>query len=332
MRTILTSISTTVLVSAGLALAACGDDEASGGGGISVVATTTEVADLARNVVGDEGEVTQILSANADPHDYEPEPSDAEALTDADLIIRSGGDLDLWLDDIVESSGSDAPVLTLIDSVDTSEGDHEQAEEHAEEPAGEERPAGEHSEEIDPHWWQSPQNAVLAVEAIRDELDSIDGGDAEAFDANADAYIAKLEMLDTEIADCVEQVPTAQRKLVTSHDALGYYADRYGIEVIGAVIPALTTQAQASAGETAELIETIEDAGVTTIFAEAGVNASLEQTIADEAGAAVGDELWADTLGPEGSGASTYIDAMKANTDALVSGFTDGKARCRFSR
>jgi ABC-type Zn uptake system ZnuABC Zn-binding protein ZnuA len=119
---------------------------------------------------------------------------------------------------------------------------------------------------------------------------------------------------------------------VTSHDALGYYAHRYGIEVIGAAIPALTTQAQASAGETAELIDLIRAEGVTTIFPEAGVSPGLEEAIATEAGARIGGELWADTLGPAGTDAATYIGSLRANTDELVDGFSDGAVSCRLDR
>ena len=307
MRTILTFfIGTAALVSLA-ALAGCGDGDQAQTGEVAVVATTSQAADLARNVLGDRGAVTQILPANADPHDYEPKPSDAEALLDADLIVRSGGDLDQWLDQIVESSGSDAPVLTLLDGVAAIETDGA----------------------TDPHWWQDPTAAITAVAEIRDELDRIDPDGARAYDANSRAYLARLRQLDSAVARCIDEVPPAERKLVTSHDALGYYARRYGIEVIGAAIPALSTQAQASAGETADLIELIKRTGVGTIYPEAGVSAELEDAIADEAGAQVGGELWADTLGPSGSDGATYIEAIESNTATLVDGFTAGARSCR---
>ena len=164
---------------------------------------------MTRNVAGTDADVTQILPANADPHEYEPTPSDAEALADADLVVRSGDEVDGWLDQLIDASGSDAPVLTLSDHVRLIAGD----------------------EGTDPHWWQDPRNAVLAVAAIRDELDRIDPGAARSFDANARRYTAEIERLDRSIAACIDRVPAGRRKLVTSHDALGYYADRYGIEV-----------------------------------------------------------------------------------------------------
>jgi zinc/manganese transport system substrate-binding protein/manganese/iron transport system substrate-binding protein len=127
----------------------------------------------------------------------------------------------------------------------------------------------------------------------------------------------------------MDQVPAAQRKLVTSHDALGYYARRYGIEVIGTVIPALTTAAQPSAGDVAKLVDTIQAAGVRTIFAESSVNPKVEEAIAREAGARIGKALWADSLGPKGSDGATYIESIASNTTALVEGFSGGALNCR---
>lgn len=307
MRTILSFSLASVL--ALLLLAGCGNEDTSGGD-VSVVATTPQAADFAREVGGDRVEVTQILAANSDPHEYEPQPSDAEALAEADLVVRSGGGLDEWLDQLIDSSGTDAPVLTLMDSVVT-------------------RP-GEGGEE-DPHWWQDPRNSIRAVAAIRDELAAVDPDGAERYERDAERYTRELSALDREIAACIDSVPAERRKIVTSHDSLGYFADRYGIDVIGATIPSLSTQAQPSAGETADLIDLIRQAGVDTIYPEAGVSAELEQSIADRADAAVGGELWADTLAPDGE-ASTYVGAMIANARELVAGFAgDERSTCRFS-
>lgn len=308
MRTILNLVTVCGLLLAAGSLSACGEDSEGERSGVAITATTTQVADLARQVGGGRADVAQILAPNADPHEYEPQPSDAESLIEADLVLRSGGDVDLWLDQIVEGSGSDSPVVSLIDSVPASTGA---------------------DAEVDPHWWQNPENAIAAVKRIRDELSAIDPAGARTYGANAGAYVVKLRELDRAIADCIDSVPLGERELVTSHDALGAYAERYGIDVVGAAIPALSTQAQASAGETAELVEIIERTGVTTIFPEAGVSRDLEETIAAQAGASVGDELWADALGPEGSDGATYLEAMAANTTKLVEGFTAGAQTCR---
>ncbi|MQA74889.1 MAG: zinc ABC transporter substrate-binding protein [Solirubrobacterales bacterium] len=299
----------------GLIVVGCGDGgDAASESGVEVVATTTQLADLAANVAGERAAVVGILAPNSDPHEYEPRPSDAESLAGADLVLRSGGDVDLWLDQLIEGAGADAPVLTLIDSVRTVEGGHEEGDEH--------------SEEVDPHWWQDPRNAIAAVEAIRDALIEVDPEGAGDYRANARAYVADLRRLDAGIARCIDRVPPGERKLVTSHDALGYFADRYGIEVIGAAIPALSTQAQASAGETAALVDLIRAEGVAAIFPEAGVSAQLEEAIASETGAQIGGELWADALGPPGSSGATYLGAMAANAATLVDGFTGGRQSC----
>jgi ABC-type Zn uptake system ZnuABC Zn-binding protein ZnuA len=309
------------LLAAALTLTACGDSAADDGE-TQVVATTTVVADLARNVAGDRAEVVGLLAPNSDPHDYEPRPSDAEAVAESDLVLRSGGDLDLWADEVVDAAGADPTVIDLIDSVATIEGDHEHEE------GGGDEEEGHEGEEVDPHWWQDPRNAIAAVHEIQRALAEADSDGAETYERNADRYIAGLEDLDRQVADCIGALPAGERKLVTTHDALGYFADRYGLEVIGAAIPALTTQAQPSAGETAALVDQIESEGVNAIFPEAGLDPALEEALADETGVDVGGELWADTLGPEGSSGATYIEAMASNAVTLARGLSGGSAEC----
>jgi ABC-type Zn uptake system ZnuABC Zn-binding protein ZnuA len=279
-----------------VALVACGEADGGGasGGRVTVVATTTQAADLARNAGGADVEVVGLLAPNADPHEYEVRPRDMQALSEADLVVRSGGDLDEWLEEAIEGAGSEAPVLTLGDAVRSAGGD--------------------------PHWWQDPRNAMLAVAALERALADADPDHAAAYRANAAGYQARLRRLDRAVAACIDRIPPARRKLVTTHDALGYYARRYGLEVIGAVIPSLSTRGQPSAGETAELIETIRAEGAPAIFAESSVNAKVEQAIARATGAKVGEPLWADTLGPEGSSGETYLASIVANTRAISEG------------
>jgi ABC-type Zn uptake system ZnuABC Zn-binding protein ZnuA len=292
-------------------VASCGDDDtASATAGPRVVATTTQAADLVRNVGGDRIAVTQLLSPNTDPHEYELRPQDVEAVTDADVVVRSGGDVDDWLTDAIEQSGSHAKVVTLIDAMDTIEGDHE------------------HEEAIDPHWWQDPQNAVTAAGEIEKALAAADPDSANTYADNTASYRSQIEALDKAVAACWRDVPAAQRKLVTTHDALGYYAKRYGLEIIGTVIPSLSTQGQASAGDLAELVQTIKREGVKVVFAESSVNSKVEQAIADESGATVGRALWADSLGPKGSDGATYLASIASNTKAMVDGVTGGAVSC----
>jgi ABC-type Zn uptake system ZnuABC Zn-binding protein ZnuA len=290
-------------------LAGCATDANSPRAGRTVVATTTQVGDLARAVAGERASVRQILRPNSDPHEYEPRPSDVKAVSGAGVVVRSGGDLDAWLDGVLRNAGSDAKTVTLIDAMTTRAGEGE----------------------VDPHWWQNPRNAIVAVDEIRAALAAADPGGRAVYETNAAAYVASLRALDRAIATCMRAIPAARRKLVTDHDALGYYADRYDIDVIGTVIPALSTQAQASAGEVARLVRTIRAAGVTTIFPESSVNAKLTRAIARDAGATVGPPLYADTLGPPGSAGETYIGALRFNTRALATGLAGATAprRCQ---
>jgi ABC-type Zn uptake system ZnuABC Zn-binding protein ZnuA len=293
-----------LLLALASAVAGCGDDGGEGGGGgeVAAVATTTIVGDLVRGVGGERVRLDTLVPADADPHDHEPRPSDAVALAEAELVVESGGDLDEWLDDLIESAGGDATEVTLLDSV---------------------REIG-----ADPHWWQDPRNAMLAAEAVRDALADADPDGRRVYERNAAAYVRELRALDEEIERCMQRVPPEKRKLVTTHDSLGYFAERYGLEVIGSVIPSLSTQAQPSAKDVDALVEQIEDEGVEAIFPEAAVSQRLERAISRESGAEVGRELWTDSLGGEGSDAETYLDAMRANADALAEGMSGGRVSC----
>ena len=284
------------------ALPGCGSDAAADPA-FTVVATTTQAADLTRNVAGPAAHVVQLLQPNADPHDYEIRPDDVKALADADLVISSGGEVDEWLGDAIDASGTDAPRLVLADHVDVLDGD--------------------------PHWWQDPRNAVKATAAIEAALIEADPEGAAAYERDAQRYSATLERLDREVARCIGEIPVGQRTLVTTHDALGSYAARYGLHVVGAVIPSRSTLAQPSAGEVDQLIATIQREHVPAIFAEASVNPDVEQAIADASGARVGAELYADALGPEGSDGATYVGSVAANTAAIVDGLTGGARTCR---
>ena len=281
-------------------LGGCGD--AGSPGERSVVATTTQAADLVRQVGGNRVEVEGMLRPGGDPHDYEPRPSDVAAVTEADLVFRSGGEVDDWLDDVIGNAGGDAEVVTLIDSTERID--------------------------EDPHWWQDPRNGVLAVEAIRARLARVDPQGRGVYERNAARAKRRLRALDRTIAACVGRVPRAKRKIVTTHDSLGYFARRYGIEVVGSVIPSLSTHAQASAGDVEELVEQIERERVEAVFPESSVNPDIERAIAREAGAVVGPPLYADSLGAQDSAGGTYLRALAHDARALVRGMSAGRVDC----
>ena len=290
-----------LVVLSAVLVAGCGSSSGSGGG-TTVVATTTQAADLVRQVGGARVNVEGMLRPGGDPHDYEPRPSDVAAVADATVVFRSGGEVDDWLSDVIDNAGDDAEVVTLLDSVKRLDDD--------------------------PHWWQDATNGVRAVEAIRAELTKAVPAGRATFARNAERTARTLRSLDRQISSCVERVPSAKRKIVTTHDALGYFARRYGVEVVGAVIPSLSTQAQASAGDVQRLVDQIRREGVEAIFPESSVNPDIEKAIAREAGASIGDPLYADSLGPKGSPGETYTGALAADASALVRGMSGGRVSC----
>jgi ABC-type Zn uptake system ZnuABC Zn-binding protein ZnuA len=302
------------LIALGALVAGCGSS-GSDSGQLQVVATTTQIGDFVREVGGNAVAVDQILQPNTDPHEYEPRPSDVAGAAEAKLVFSSGDELDSWVDQVVSDSGSDAEVIDLGAVV---------PERRPGESSGEAKSA-----RYDPHWWHDPRNAEAAVAAIERHLAAADPSHRRQFERNARAYLAKLRALDAGIAGCMDAVPPARRKLVTDHDAFGYFADRYGIEVLGAVIPSQTTQAQPSAKDLSALAQLIEREHVKAIFPESSLSAKVTEAIASQTGASSNYTLYGDTLGPEGSSGATYLTMEAANANAMVRGFTDGRRGCR---
>jgi len=324
------------LIVLALGIAGCGSSDSTSGGPLKVVATTTQVGDWVREVGGDAVSVDQVLQPNTDPHEYEPRPSDVADAAGAAVVFASGDDLDSWIEEIVADSGSDAEVIDLGAHVPerlAGEHEHEEHEGHGdEEHAEDEGEEGhEHDSEFDPHWWHDPRNAEAAVREIQRALGAADPDHRALFRRNAAEYLRRLARLDAGIASCLGRVPPAERKLVTDHDAFGYFAHRYGIDVVGAVIPSQTTQAQASAKDVSELIDLIEREGVKAVFPESSLSASVAEAVARQTGASSDYELYGDTLGPADSPGSTYIGMEAANADAMAQGFSDGRVRCRLS-
>ena len=286
-----------------LVLVGCGGgNEGSDGADVSVVATTTQVGDLVRNVGGARVEVATILEPEADPHDYEPRPSDAADLADAAVVFRSGGELDEWLGELIDSAGADGTQVTLLDHVRTRGSD--------------------------PHWWHDPRNAVLATGVIRDALSEADPAGRATYERNARRYIQRLREVDRDVEACISKLPEEKRKIVTTHDSLSYFADRYGLEVIGAVIPSLSTQAQPSAKDINALVNQVEEERVEAIFPESALTDELEHAVSREAGADVGEPLFTDSLSPEGTPASSYIGSMRENARRLALGMSGGTLKC----
>ncbi len=298
-----------------LVVVGCGSGSG-GNGELKVDATTTQIGDFVREVGAGAVSVDQILQPNTDPHDYEPRPSDVEGAADASLVFASGDNLDSWIEKVISDSGSDADVVYLGTSVPVKlPGESEGAE----------------ASKYDPHWWHDPRNAEAAVRTIERSLVRARPSKRSVFRRNAVAYLAKLRRLDMGISACMRSVPESDRKLVTDHDAFGYFARRYGIKIIGAVIPSQTTQAQPSAKDLSDLAKLIEAEGVRAVFPESSLSPKLAQTIARDTGASADHTLYGDTLGPAGSDGATYLQMEQANADAMVRGFTGGARGCRIA-
>ena len=302
-------------LAAALLVAGCGGS-GSDSGKVSVIATTTQIGDFAREVGGNAVDVHQILAPNTDPHDYEPRPDDVTTTADAKIVFTNGDNLDAWMGKVVDDSGSDAKVVDLGATLPLKL-------------PGES--SGPEASRYDPHWWHDPRNAEGAVSQIAAQLTAIDPRDKATFQSNAAAYQAKLKRLDAGIAGCMNRVPETDRKLVTDHDAFGYFADRYGIKVVGAVIPSQTTQAQPNAQDLADLADLVKREGVKAIFPESSLSSKLAETIASQTGASASYTLYGDTLGPADSTGNTYLHMEQANADQMVKGFTGGQGGCEVS-
>jgi ABC-type Zn uptake system ZnuABC Zn-binding protein ZnuA/ABC-type Mn2+/Zn2+ transport system permease subunit len=302
--------STAAAVSLALALAACGGESGSGNdkGKLEVVATTTQIGDWAREVGGDAVEVHQILKPSSDPHEYELRPADVEAAAGADVVFQSGAGIDPWAGELVDKAGGSPEIVDLSKSVVRSL-------------AG----TGGNS---DPHWWHDPRNVEAAVSAIRAALVRAAPNERRLFDRNARAYGTELALTDRLISSCMELIPRTERKLVTDHDAFGYFARRYELKVVGALIPSRTTEAQPSAGELSDLVHLIRREHVRAIFPEKDVSPKLAEAVARETDASAGLRLYSDTLGPSGSSGDTYLKMEEENVRTIVRGLSGGRVDC----
>ena len=265
---------------------------------IVILASTTFLADMTRNVVGDRVTVESLLPVGADPHSYQPTPQDVVKIEQSKLLIINGAEYEHFLESLLENAGAER------DIIEASSGLHLRTD-------------AESEQGVDPHLWLDPNNVIVYVENIREGLTHFDPDGAAIYQSNADAYVAKLEALDTWINEHVSQIPPERRLLVTNHEALGYFAERYGFTVIGAVLPSVSSDASTSAGEMAELIEQIKSSGTPAIFLDEVENPALAQQIADETGVKVVADLHLESL-TDGPPAASYIDMMKHNVTQIV--------------
>lgn len=296
----------------GALLAACGGGGDGGGDGLRVVATTTQIGALAREVAGDRAQVVTLLQAGADAHDYEPSPQDSRRLKDAQLVLKNGIGLDDWLDGLIKNSGTKAKVVVVTDGIEPIDGG-----DHAHEDEKDDHGHDHSHDEGDPHVWHDPENVKVMVRNIAEALAEADSANAAEYRARAEAYAAKLDETDREIRALLDPIPAANRKIVTNHESLQYFARRYDLEVVGAIIPGTAKDAQPSAQDLARLTDLIRAEGVKAIFAEAEIDPKVAEQLAKDTGVKVVTGLYADSLGPAGSGADT-VDGMLLHNARLI--------------
>jgi ABC-type Zn uptake system ZnuABC Zn-binding protein ZnuA len=273
---------------------------------IRVVAFSTVLAEIARQVGGCGVEVAGLVPAGIDPHEYQPTPSDLRRVGDAQLVLTSGKNLENYVSKLQEACGGKARLIKVGDRLPSLKMKPEN---------GGGAPAAQGAAPIDdPHWWHSVGGVKQAVKIIRDELTQLDPGEKEAFEQNAKAYLARLDDLEGWVKRKVAELPRDKRKLVTSHEAFQYFAREYGFKIYP--IEGIRTGVEASNRHVTDLIDEIKKQNVRVIFLESTLNPKVSQEITRETGAQPGGVLYADGLGP--GGAATYEGMMKHNVATIV--------------
>lgn len=333
-----------------LALSACSPAaEGAGSDTLAVVATTTQLADFASHIGGDDIALTSLLQPGASAHHFDPSPKELVALSQADVLIVNGAELEGFIDSAIEASGFNGELVTAADGIDlaeakeiTAEGeleaetgevtdhsghdhaehDHAEASDHADHDHGGDEAGHEGHDhgDLNPHIWTSPRYASAMAAEVARGLAAADPAHAADYETRAAAYEEQLAALDTWVGEQFAAVPAADRVLVSGHDSLRYFLHDYDIAYAGAIMPSFEDNAEPSAAELDALSAKIRDRGVRAIFVESSMSPKLAQTIARETGITVvdGDALYADSLGAAGSGAETYVDATVHNTRVIL--------------
>jgi ABC-type Zn uptake system ZnuABC Zn-binding protein ZnuA len=309
---------------------------------LNVVATTTIIADVARNVGGDLVDVTSLVPPNADVHAFEPSPDDAVRIAEADVLSINGAGLEAFLNGLLENAGGVEPVVVSNGVLMLPFGGHPGEvpdpvgsdfvgvlgeagvceEHHDEETTATEGEEHEHGS-CDPHVWTDPNNVIVWTANIADAFAAADPENADTYRTNADAYIQQIEALDAEVEQILSVIPAERRILVTNHEFFGYFAHRYGFEVVGVVVSGGTTLAEPNPQELAALVTIVEEEGVPAIFAEVSHNAQLAEVVAAETGINVVTTLYSDSLSEPGGPADTYLNYLRYNAQTIAAALTE---------
>jgi zinc/manganese transport system substrate-binding protein len=275
---------------------------------VKVVATFSILADLVKNVGGDRVEIASLVPVNGDAHVYAPSPADAKKLADAKVVFTNGLGFEGWIPRLVKASGTKAAVIVATKGIKPrkmEEEGHGQGHSHA---------------EADPHAWQSVANAKLYVANIRDALIAADPAGKGTYDDNATTYFNKLDRLEADVKAEVARIPADRRRIITTHDAFGYFKAAYGVDFIAP--QGVSTESEASARDVARIITQIKKQKIPAVFLENVSDPRLLERIAAETGAKVGGTLYSDALTDEKGKAPTYIDMMKHNIRTLSAALT----------
>ena len=286
-----------ILLLAAIATPAAAQDK------LKVVATFSILADLVKNVGGDRVAVTALVGPNGDAHVYQPSPGDAKTLADARLVFANGLGFEGWMNRLVKASGTKAQTVVATKGVKPRKA----ADEHG------------HGE-ADPHAWQSVANAKIYVANIRDALGVADPAGKSTYEANANAYLAKLDALDTEVRAAIDKIPSDRRKIITTHDAFGYFAAAYSVTFIAP--QGVSTESEVSAKDVAKIITQIRKQKIPAVFLENITDERLLQRIGAESGARIGGTLYSDALTDEKGPAPTYLDMMRHNVKQISTALT----------
>ncbi len=312
-----------ILLVAALFLTGCSRQAGPGGPGgapgaaAPVLAVENFLADLTRQVAGDRLPVQSLVPTGVDPHGYEPTPQDVAVVAGARLIVVNGAGLESFITKLIATAGGSRPVVEASAGLAGRTGREGEVWEGG-------VIASAPSNEPDPHFWLNPRMAERYVENIRDALIRIDPPGEAVYRANTDAYVAKLKELDAWIAAQVAVIPVSARKLVTNHESLGYFADRYGFRIVGTVIPSVSTEAAPTARQLARLVDGLKAAGAAAVFLEVGGSPQLAQQVAQEAGIPVVTELYTHSLTDSSGPASTYLEMMRYDTKMIVAALGKG--------
>jgi zinc/manganese transport system substrate-binding protein len=261
---------------------------------VNVVTSFSILGDFVKNVGGERVNVTTLVGPDGDVHVYTPAPADAKKIADAKLLVINGLGLEGWLPRLLQASGSKAPIIIATKNIAPLK----------------------LGSDADPHAWQSVANAKKYVTNIRDALGAADPADAETFRANTERYLAELDALDREVREAIGRIPESHRKVISTHDAFGYFASAYGIKFIAPL--GVSTESEASARDIAGIITQIKTAKIPAVFLENISDPRLIRQIATETGARIGGTLYSDSLTGEKGDAPTYIDMVRHNIRALT--------------